>query len=271
MNNWRTIGTAALTAAGLLASIPASADTAGEADGIDTGFLRLVPPGNNTAPDGLLPTTNDEVLATQLPVSPRYGGLELSLTDDDIDSGVVPGLSLGFGHRIDDIGISVFGTIGGGTHRDGLAAVAPMRFGSGNYNTYAIETPEPQSAAMVSDYRFGGQLAYGGLAFGVGFAQDLNLRDGTSFNDYRLGLSYGLDNWRVGLNYTRSLSLIDQQRTSEFADALELGGSWQLSEDFMLRGGVQYWEQSRVDLSTDTSSGVIASEATIFFGTRLRF
>lgn len=271
MTNWRTYGSSALVVAGLLASAPVLADNSAKAPGIDAGFLRLVPPGDSQAPDGLLPSATDALLAEQLPVSPRYEGLELSLTDLDPATGVMPGLKFGLGHQMDDIGISVFGTFGGATHRNGLVPSQSGIFGSDISDAYAITSPELGTPDQISDYRVGGQLAYSGLAFGIGFAQDQDLRNGTAFNDYRFGLSYGLDNWRVGLNYTRSLSLVDQQRTSEFADSVELGGSWKLSDSFMLRGGIQYWEQSRVGLATDSSTGVYASETTFFLGTQLRF
>lgn len=271
MTNWRTYGSTALVAAGLLASAPVLAEDSAKAPGIDAGFLRLVPPGDSQVPDGLLPSATDALLAEQLPVSPRYEGLELSLTELDPTSGVTPGLKFGLGHQMDDIGISVFGTFGGATHRNGLVPSQSGIFGSSISDAYTITSPELGTPDQISDYRVGGQLAYSGLAFGIGFAQDQDLRNGTAFNDYRFGLSYGLDNWRVGLNYTRSLSLVDQQRTSEFADSVELGGSWKLSDSFMLRGGIQYWEQSRVDLATDSSTGVYASETTFFLGTQLRF
>ena len=205
-------------------------------------------------------TTLDELLA----VSPRTEGLNMSLSspEGDVDS---TGVGVGFSDRAYGMNYELFTSYAGtGAERFGLSGLNTGGLGRGlSLNDDLSLNPYTPSDSRM--WQVGGKLGYGGFSLGADFARELSLTDQAEYRDYRLGVSYSGESWRVGMQYMRSLQASEDSLLG-VADALEFGGVWSLSSSVDLVGGVQFWDQQELSITDGQSR-----DALVFFGTRIQF
>lgn len=235
------------------------------------GTLRLVAPEEKSVPSvGRIRGADAPALIDLLSLTPRDGGepgaaLNLSVEPSGTETGS-PRVGIDFSDRAMGLDFTVFGSVGDTAQRYGVSSLAPAepvsRFGLSAASVDPTFDPERGNAWQV-----GGRIGYDGFSIGADLAQGDDLKLGRLLTDYRLGMSYAGSNWQVGLKYVRSLSERQQQQQPDTADALEIGGAWQLTGSVGLVGGIQFWDQGPSDaLDSETSR-----DALIFFGTRIQF
>lgn len=206
-------------------------------------------------------TTLDELLA----VSPRAEGLNMSLSTPD---GAADGAGVGVGFSDNAYGVNyeVFTNYdGNGADRFGLSGLNTGGLGRGLSLNDDLSLLAPGDSADSRLWQIGGKLGYGGFSVGADFARELSLADQAEYRDYRLGVSYAGDSWRVGMQYMRSLQA-NEDSLLGIADALEVGGVWSLNRSIDLVGGVQFWDQQELSITDGQSR-----DALVFFGTRIQF
>lgn len=234
------------------------------------GTLRLVAPEEKSVPSvGRIRGADAPALIDLLSLTPRDGGepgaaLNLSVEPSGTETGS-PRVGIDFSDRAMGLDFTVFGSVGDTAQRYGVSSLAPAepvsRFGLSAASVDPTFDPERGNAWQV-----GGRIGYDGFSIGADLAQGDDLKLGRLLTDYRLGMSYAGSNWQVGLKYVRSLSERQQQQP-DTADALEIGGAWQLTGSVGLVGGIQFWDQGpSAALDSETSR-----DALIFFGTRIQF
>lgn len=235
------------------------------------GTLRLVAPSNSDVPTLAGIDRRDEpALIDLLSLTPRAGGLgttglNLSIATENAGaSGTRVGLD--FSDRALGVDYAVFGSVGDTPDRNGVSSVATADTISRTTLSAASVDPtfDPERG---SAWQVGGRIGYEGFSIGAGLAQGDDQRLRRLLTDYRLGLHYAGSNWQVGMSYVRSLSESDAATQPDVADALEIGGAWQLNGSIGLVGGIQFWDQGPADgLDSETSR-----DALIFLGTRIQF
>lgn len=210
------------------------------------------------------PTIGDTTLDELLAVSPRTEGLNMSLsTEDDSVSGT--GLGLSFSDRAYGLNYELFTSFeGSGADRFGLSGLNTGGLGRGLSLNEDL-SPNPDAPSNSRLWQVGGKLGYRGFSVGADFARESSLAESAEYRDYRLGVSYAGESWRVGMQYMRSLQASPESLLG-VADALEFGGVWSLSSSIDLVGGVQLWEQQELTLTDGQSR-----DALVFFGTRIQF
>lgn len=206
-------------------------------------------------------TTLDELLS----VSPRTEGLNMSLSNADTGNEDTSALGLGFSDRAFGVNYEFFTSFAGsGADRFGMSGLNTGGLGRGlSLNDELSLNPEDTSDSRL--WQVGGKLGYGGFSVGADFARESSLSDQAEYRDYRLGLSYAGETWRVGMQYMRSLQAT-QENLLGVADALEFGGVWSLNASVDLVGGVQLWDQQELNITDGQSR-----DALVFFGTRIQF
>ncbi len=235
------------------------------------GTLRLVAPSDSDVPtlSGIdrrdAPALIDLLSLTPRAVGRGATGLNLSIeTPDGGASGTRVGLD--FSDRALGVDYTVFGSVGDTPDRNGVSSVAAAD---------PILRPTLSAAAVDptfnpdrgSAWQVGGRIGYDGFSIGAGLAQGDDQRLRRLLTDYRLGLRYAGSNWQVGMSYVRSLSESGAATQPDVADALEIGGAWQLNGSIGLVGGIQFWDQApATGLDSETSR-----DALIFLGTRIQF
>jgi len=207
-------------------------------------------------------TTLDELLS----VSPRVEGLNMSVgTAVEADSGK-PSIEVGFGDRAYGVNYEFFTSYAGsGADRHGLSGLNTGGLGRGislNEDLSLSPAGESGDGRLI---QVGGRLGYGGFSFGADFARESSLTEQAEYRDYRLGVTYAGESWRVGMQYMRSLQASEQNLLG-VADALEFGGVWSVNSSVDVVGGVQFWDQQELNITDGQSR-----DALVFFGTRIQF
>lgn len=229
----------------------------------EQGALRLhfEPQAQTDADPGTAPT-----LEEMLSMTPRVSGLQLNLDTPAAQDDQGSRVRLDYGDRTSGVGYQVFGSVGdapGG--RFGISGLQPRRLDLGAPESAPLSLAGP-AEAQNGQWRVGGRIDYAGFTFGADMAREWKLDQGASVRDYRLGMSYGGDEWRVGMQYMRSLSG-NQERLTAVSDAVELGGAWNVAGSVNLVGGVQLWDQTDpTALDADSQRAAL-----IFLGTRIQF
>lgn len=234
------------------------------------GTLQLVAPAEQSVPSvGRIHGSDAPALVDLLTLTPRdggqsAGGLNLSVEPAETQAGISR-VGVDFTDRALGVDFTFFGSVGDTAPRYGVSSLAPAepvtRFALSAASVDPTFDPERGNAWQV-----GGRIGYDGFSFGADLAQGDDLVLGRLLTDYRLGMSYAGANWQVGLKYVRSLSERDQQ-IPDIADALEIGGAWQLNGSIGLVGGIQFWDQGpSAGLDSETNR-----DALIFLGTRIQF
>ncbi|WP_281019258.1 MULTISPECIES: hypothetical protein [unclassified Minwuia] len=234
------------------------------------GTLQLVTPSEQSVPSvGRIRGSVAPALVDLLTLTPRDGrqiggGLNLSVEPSETQTGT-PRVGVDFTDRALGVDFTLFGSVGDTAQRYGVSSLAPAepvaRFALSAASVDPTFDPERGNAWQV-----GGRIGYDGFSFGADLAQGDDLKLGRLLTDYRLGMSYAGTNWQVGLKYVRSLSEREQQ-IPDTADALEIGGAWQLNGSIGLVGGIQFWDQgSSAGLDSEANR-----DALIFLGTRIQF
>ncbi|WP_416898732.1 MAG: hypothetical protein ACMVY4_03090 [Minwuia sp.] len=204
--------------------------------------------------------TVDELLS----VTPRSKSLNID-TDNVGPSGRdLPQVRLGYDDEAFGVEYRLFTNIGGDTDRTGISGLGSRGLGRG----ISLNDDLSLSDAAGDDgglLQIGGRLGYGGFSVGADFGRESRLRDQAEYRDYRLDLSYGGQNWRVGMQYMRSLQSREESLLG-VADALEFGGVYNLNRSIDLVGGVQFWDQQNLSDLDEQSR-----DALIFVGTRIQF
>lgn len=252
-------------------SAAAPALSADRASGKAGGTLRLVAPSDVDVPTlSGIDRRDAPALIDLLSLTPRAGGagasgLNLSVeTPDAGTSGTRVGLN--FSDRALGVDYAVFGSVGDTPDRNGVSSVAAADTISRPALSAAAVDPtfDPERG---SAWQVGGRIGYDGFSIGAGLTQGDDQRLRRLLTDYRLGVRYAGSNWQVGMSYVRSLSESNATTQPDVADALEIGGAWQLNGSIGLVGGIQFWDQGLSDgLDSDTSR-----DALIFLGTRIQF
>lgn len=231
----------------------------------EEGTLRL----HYQAPQQAAPAAGGPTSATleeMLSMTPRVNGLNLRLDAEESADEATPRVRLDYGAENDGVGYQVFGSVGDtATDRVGISGLESQSLSLGAPETGSLSLAQPQSG-QDGEWRVGGRIDYAGFTFGAGMTREWRMTRDTDFRDYRLGMSYGGEDWRVGMQYMRSLAG-SQERLTAISDAVELGGVWSLNRSVNLVGGVQLWDQN--DLSDLDSESERA--ALIFLGTRIQF
>lgn len=217
-------------------------------------------PTVSLGPSTISETTLDELLA----VSPRVEGLNMSLSAPESSSDRTE-LDVGFSDRAYGLNYELFTSFAGsGADRFGLSGLNTGGIGRGlSLNEELSLNPDAPSDSRM--WQVGGKLGYGGFSVGADFARESSLTEQAEYRDYRLGVSYAGNSWRVGMQYMRSLQA-SQESLLGVADALEFGGVWSLSSSIDLVGGVQLWDQQALSVTDGQSR-----DALVFFGTRIQF
>jgi len=212
--------------------------------------------------EGAAVTTLNELLS----LSPRSPGVSMSIDPSDEGIDTLPRIGLGFGDRALGLDYELFASVAG--VRGERIALSPLQansinqpLGLSDFISLGDALPEQEHVWLV-----GGRVGFGGFSVDADFSRQSRLQDQAEYRDYRLGLSYGGSNWRVGMQYMRSLSSAEDALTG-VADAVEFGGSWNLNRSVNLIGGIQFSDQADFG-SLDNGS---ARDAMIFFGTRIQF
>ncbi|MDF1722097.1 MAG: hypothetical protein P1U65_15605 [Minwuia sp.] len=235
------------------------------------GTLRLVAPSDSEmAKLSGIDDRDAPALIDLLSLTPRAGGsgvtgLNLSIETSEAGAGGQR-VGIDFSDRALGVDYSVFGSVGDTPDRNGVSslttAAAISRPGLSVAAVDPTYDPERGSAWQV-----GGRIGFDGFSIGAGLAQGDDQRLRRSLTDYRLGLRYAGSNWQVGMSYVRSLSEGAATTQPDVADALEIGGAWQLNGSIGLVGGIQLWDQgTATSLDSETSR-----DALLFLGTRIQF
>lgn len=212
------------------------------------------------------PSGPDITLDELLSVSPRTEGLKMSLETQPDGPAESPLFGLGYGDQAYGLSYELFTSFAGrSANRFGLSGLNTGGVGRGiTLNSDLSLGPRADDDGRL--WQVGGKLGYGGFEFGADFARESSLTDQAEYRDYRLGLSYAGDSWRVGMQYMRSLQDGGQDNLLGVADAIEFGGVWSVSNSVYLVGGVQFWDQQELSITDGQSR-----DALIFLGTRIQF
>ncbi len=262
---------AACLALGLLVAVTGgmAASAADLAAGKAGGTLRLVAPADSDVPTlSGIDRRDAPALIDLLSLTPRAGGsgdtgLNLSIATPEAGGTRV---GIDFSDRALGVDYAVFGSVGDTPDRIGVSSVAAAEPVSRTILSAASVDPtfNPERG---SAWQVGGRIGYDGFSIGAGLAQGDDQRLRRMLTDYRLGLRYAGSNWQVGMSYVRSLSETNAAAQPDIADALQIGGAWQLNGSIGLVGGIQFWDQAPADgLDSETSR-----DALIFLGTRIQF
>jgi hypothetical protein len=213
----------------------------------------------------LAPTATDTTLDELLSVSPRNEGLNMSLSAPASEGDLLGAVGVGYSDRAYGVNYEFFTNVAGsGADRFGLSGLNTGGLGRGlSLNDELSLNPDATSDSRL--WQVGGKVGFGGFSVGADFARESSLTDQAEYRDYRLGLSYAGDTWRVGMQYMRSLQAT-QENLLGVADALEFGGVWSLNQSIDLVGGVQLWDQQELSIADRPSR-----DALVFFGTRIQF
>lgn len=213
----------------------------------------------------IAPSASEITLDELLSVSPRVEGLNMSVDAGDSAGAKGSQIGVGFSDSAKGVDYEVFTSFAGnGANRFGLSGLNTGGIGRG----ISLNSDLSLSPGAITDSRqwqVGGRLGYAGFSLGADFAREFSQADAAEYRDYRLGVTYAGQSWRIGMQYMRSLQASEENLLG-VADALELGGVWNLNRSIDLIGGVQFWDQQELS-ATDNAN----RDALIFVGTRIQF
>jgi len=213
----------------------------------------------------LAPSASEITLDELLSVSPRGEGLNMSVGAGETAGGQGSEIGLGYSDSAQGVSYEVFTSFAGnGSDRFGLSGLNSGGLGRG-ISLNGDLSLNPGAPADTRQWQVGGRLGYAGFSLGADFAREYSQAEAAEYRDYRLGVTYAGQSWRVGMQYMRSLQASEENLLG-VADALELGGVWNLNRSIDLIGGVQFWDQQELS-ATDNAN----RDALIFVGTRIQF